>query len=93
MILNKRSQTLHLYKILAQTKLIELRELSGVMVQYLDRIVDHTLCPFVKTVLLRLVYFNVCKFYLKKMEFKNLSRGWGEDEVRDKARMANVDDC
>lgn len=91
--MKEASQTLHLYEILAQTKLIELRKLSGVMVQYLDRVVDHTLCPFVKTVWLRLVCFNVCKFYLKKMEFKNLSRRWGEDEVRDKASMANVDDC
>ena len=35
---------------------------------------DHTLSPFVKIVQFLLVYFNVCKFYLKKTEFKNMSR-------------------
>lgn len=60
---------------------------------YRHRVTAHTLSPLVKIAQLRLVHFNACKFYLKKMEFKNLSERWGKDEVRDKVRMADVDHC
>lgn len=67
---------------------MEFRKFSGVMKMF-DNLIRSWITPVIfKIVQLRFVYFNVCKFNLKKMEFKNSSGGLEEDEVIDEARIA-----